>query len=137
MLKPRTRAPRLRSKEWTTGYKGAYATWLGQLFRDDPADGRKQLERILRRHRGIVKHAARDLGVTRRWVFYLLWRENLWPVLEAIRAERVREARKRKVEGPAWLAGAREALSRTGEPRHDGERELSRPPARGGRPFRP
>lgn len=124
--------------EWQTGYGRNGKTWIGQVFRDDPEEGRRQLVRILRRHGGVVKSVALDLGVTRRWIFYLLWRENLWPTLDEIRAERKRE-RERASKGPLVRAiehGAR-LLAEIDGPRHDSERDVPPPSLEPDRRTRP
>ncbi len=84
------------------------STWIGRLFRKDREEARRQVIRVLRRNKGHMPNSAIDIGVTRRHLLKLLWRETLWPDLDAIRAEFPRTKVTRLER--EWLEKARAAL---------------------------
>lgn len=83
------------------------STWIGRLFRSDRDAARREVVRVLRRHRGCMKRAAVDLGIDRRHLQRYLWRESLWHEIDEIRAEAARIA-KTKV---SWIEQTRKALA--------------------------
>lgn len=91
------------------------STWLGRLFRRDRVAARAEVVKVLRRYKGNLKAAAFDLGFDRRYMFRILWRETLWPELDAIRAAHPRvHARRVDVDDAEWIASARRALRKPG-----------------------
>jgi hypothetical protein len=90
------------------------ATWIGALFRKDREAARAEVVRVLRRNRGEMKRAAIDLGLDRRYLFRILWRESLWHELDEIRAKVAAEDARAKAD--SWLGRARQALK---EPKGD------------------
>lgn len=60
-------------------------TYLGTLYRENPAAARAEILRVLRRQEGSVTLAARDIGLSRRNFIRYLHMESLWEELEAIR----------------------------------------------------
>lgn len=85
----------------------ARSSWLGRLFRTDPLLARAYVERVIRRNRGVMRNIAFELGFDRRYTFRIIWRENLWPVLDEVRAAHAAETS----DENAWLARTRKALA--------------------------
>jgi len=82
-------------------------TGIGRLFRADVARGRSELLRVLDRNGGNVLRAAHELAIGRRHLYKMLYREKLWPEVDAMRVS----ARKARRE-PTWLERTRAALLR-------------------------
>lgn len=80
-------------------------TAIGRLFRTDEAAAREELERVLVRCEGNIVHAAHELGMGRRQLYRLIYRAELWPVVNAERQRRLMRRR-----APEWLTRTREAL---------------------------
>lgn len=81
-------------------------TGIGAMFRRDRAEGRAELEEVIRRCRGNIVRTAHELGLGRRHVYRLIYREALWDVVDAARAAAERPAE------PDLIRRAREALRR-------------------------
>lgn len=82
------------------------------MFREDREAGRRELLRILRRYNGSPKRAAVDLGIDRTHLFRIIWRENLWPEIDKMRAEA--KLRGKVVDPDArWIAAASELLRKS------------------------
>lgn len=106
-------------------------TYIGTLYRTDPAKCREELVRFIRRQKGCVTLAARDAGMSRRNFQYYLHRESLWEVLEQVRREAVEagEAKHiglpRPAAAPAWVQKTRAALRGA---RHESHKESKNVP---------
>lgn len=90
--------------------KGNRSTWIGRLFREDREKARDVVKQLIWRHRGVVQYVATDLGVAREHVCRLLWRESLWPELDAARAAFPRDRRRRVIDPDHWLTRTRAAF---------------------------
>lgn len=94
---------------------GTCRSWIARLLRKDEAAGVQELKRLIRRYDGVVAWAAKDAGVTRRMMFYWIWKYGLWETIDAARAsgwkERIEAGRKRVVRDP-MLENARALLRR-------------------------
>jgi hypothetical protein len=63
-------------------------TGIGWLFRRDPARAVEQLRAALDAHDGNLVRAAPDLMITRRQLYRLVYRANLWTEVDQMRARR-------------------------------------------------
>ena len=87
-------------------------TWIGEMFRRDPAAGRAAIIRAIRRNRGNLKATARELDIGRRHLFKLVWRESLWSEIDKVRVRYPRTPG-RVPEAPVdWLERTRAALKK-------------------------
>lgn len=77
-------------------------TGIGLLFRRDEEQAIAELLEVLERNEGNMTRAAHDLCITRRHLYRLLNRANLWSDVERIRREAKQE--------PDWLTKTREAI---------------------------
>lgn len=60
------------------------------MFRRDPVRARKQLRAALEANDGNLVRTAPDLMMTRRQLYRLVYRENLWAEVEQMRAQHPR-----------------------------------------------
>lgn len=60
-------------------------TAIGSLFRDDDDAGREELIEALQRCAGNLCKVAHELHLSRRHLYRILWRENLWTVVDEAR----------------------------------------------------
>lgn len=67
-----------------------------------------ELRKVLERNEGNLVHSAHDLGMSRRQLYRLVYRAELWPVVNMMRSKRAQRRR----DGPEWLARTRQALGR-------------------------
>jgi hypothetical protein len=76
------------------------------LFREDRESGRAEVVKALRRAGAHIDKTAALLGILRRQLYRLLWREALWEEVDRIRAD----AKKREEPKVGLVAAARAAL---------------------------
>ena len=86
------------------------STWIGRLFRADPMKARQEVLRVFRRYGGLMQPTANELGIARRHLIRICWRESLWTHLDKIRAEA--GTRESVIDEADWLARTRAALRR-------------------------
>lgn len=74
---------------------------IGDLLRADPEAGRAELLDAIELAGGNLRRTAHFVGASRRWLYMLIDRENLWPDVERARAV---------AASPDWLVRARREL---------------------------
>jgi len=77
-------------------------TGIGDLYQKDPALARAELVRVIGHAGGNLRRAARELVVSRRHLYRLIERDNLFPEVEL--------ARERAKAKQSWIDRARTAL---------------------------
>lgn len=67
-------------------------TGIGRLFRSNRDAAVKEIAEVLARYKGNLERSAFELGITRRQLYRILYREKLWHVVDQER-DQVREQR--------------------------------------------
>lgn len=61
-------------------------SWLKLVYDADPAKAKAEILEAFENNRGRLRHAASELGLSRRHLARYNWALNLWPELDMIRA---------------------------------------------------
>jgi len=62
-------------------------TGIGWMFRLDEDEAVGEMSEVLQRNAGCIVRAAHDLAISRRHLYRLVYRANLWDVVDAARAQ--------------------------------------------------
>lgn len=71
----------------------------------DPGEVRREVLEMLETTNGNILRAAHLLGVGRRHLYKVIYREDLWDEVD-----RIRQQHRQHVDEPEWLKQTREAL---------------------------
>lgn len=58
---------------------------IGRLVRTDPTRAKAEMRAALERSRGCLNATAFELGIGRRWLYRLIYRLQMWPVVNEVR----------------------------------------------------